>query len=196
MRLGPIITSPQEIQGWCDFENIYFDIVRGAMDNFTFLEVGAWLGKSTAIMGTLIKKSGKQIKFYTVDTWTGDNTCQAQQEAVKKLGGCAFNAFWQNIVDLHLEQHVHPIISESLSSLDKITDKQFEFIFLDGDHKYDNFSKELPYFFPHVRPGGYIGGHDFNGDVKRAVGEFFPPKGLNIIRDKSSWMVKVPFIAS
>ena len=50
-----------DIQGWFDFHSIYNDAVAQAPDGAHFVEVGAWLGRSTAYMAEQIAESGKQI---------------------------------------------------------------------------------------------------------------------------------------
>jgi predicted O-methyltransferase YrrM len=53
--------------------NIYIMRMVENADGDVFVELGAWLGKSTNHMATLIKKSNKDIKFTTIDTWKGTN---------------------------------------------------------------------------------------------------------------------------
>ena len=53
----------------------------------------------------------------------------------------------------------------------------FDFVFLDADHSYNGAYRDLMAWSPRVKPGGYICGHDYGrpdqGDVKRAVDEYF-----------------------
>ena len=48
------------------------------------------------------------------------------------------------------------------------TERTFDFIYLDGAHDYVNVKKELFAYWPKVRPGGVLAGHDycFRGDSK------------------------------
>ena len=41
------------------------------------------------------------------------------------------------------------------------TERTFDFIYLDGDHDYANVKKELFAYWPKVRPGGVLAGHDY-----------------------------------
>ena len=39
---------------------------------------------------------------------------------------------------------------------------KFDFIFIDADHRYSQLSKDIKNFYPKVRHGGLLCGHDFN----------------------------------
>lgn len=60
-----------------------------------------------------------------------------------------------------------------------IEDHSLDFIFIDGDHSYDQVLKDLKNYFPKVKKGGIFAGHDFDFDhdnnrpVKRALEGFF-----------------------
>lgn len=59
-----------------------------------------------------------------------------------------------------------------------------DFVYLDADHAYESIKADIEYWWPKVKVGGYLAGHDFDPDpsnkscfgVNRAVGEFFPGK--------------------
>ena len=46
-------------------------MVAQAPDGTALVEVGAWLGKSTAYLAGRIRESGKNITLHVVDTWRG-----------------------------------------------------------------------------------------------------------------------------
>ena len=61
-----------EIPGWCNFENLYEEQVARIPVGGIIVEVGTWRGRSTALMGKLLKASGKTIAFYAIDNFVGD----------------------------------------------------------------------------------------------------------------------------
>jgi predicted O-methyltransferase YrrM len=183
------INTYQDIQGWFDFENIYDFAVKN-FNNCNFLEIGAWAGKSTAYMAQLIKSQNKNIKFYTVDTFLGEPTCQFHLDKVEQLGGTVFNEFWSNMSDLGLCSYVHPIISTSHNCIEKTRDKEFAFIFIDGAHDYDSVMRDLKYTYDHVLQNGLIGGHDYNSQCKLAVDTFFSEKGKKVNQYGASWLIQ------
>ena len=85
----------------------------------------------------------------------------------------------------------------------QLQSKKFHFIYIDGDHRYEGVKIDIEAWYPKVRKGGLICGHDYTGEiipakydvmsfnVKKAVDEFFAGKQLFISREKEfmSWMV-------
>jgi len=69
----------------------------------------------------------------------------------------------------------------SLESYKLFEDESIDFLFIDGDHKYETVKKELKFWYPKIKNGGTIGGHDFfaeGNQVKKAVEEFFIFTGI------------------
>lgn len=69
------------------------------------------------------------------------------------------------------------------SSIDAVNDiaGEIDFVYVDADHTFQGVVRDLTAWFPKVKVGGIIGGHDYGHPnfpgVKRAVDEFFSPFG-------------------
>ena len=72
------------IDGWFDFQIIYSQMVNKFSDRSHFVEIGAWLGKSTSYMAVEIINSGKNIKLDVVDDWFGGNDISANYDKDKE----------------------------------------------------------------------------------------------------------------
>lgn len=49
-----------------------------------------------------------------------------------------------------------------------------DFVFVDGNHTYPFVKQDIELYWPKIKSGGFISGHDYNqADVQRAVHEFF-----------------------
>lgn len=59
-------------------------------------------------------------------------------------------------------------------AVSKFTENQFDFIFIDGLHTYDQLSKDCVNYYKFLKPGGIFSGHDFTAieGVNRAAKEF------------------------
>lgn len=80
----------------------------------------------------------------------------------------------------------------------------FDFVFIDGNHKYEFVKQDCEAWWRHVKAGGWLLGHDYNlqafeSGVKRAVDEFAAQKQLKATehlateRGKlSCWAIKKP----
>jgi FkbM family methyltransferase len=75
----------------------------------------------------------------------------------------------------------------------KIIEDDFDFIYIDGDHSYDYVKEDIEIWYPKVRAGGLICGHDYNNQwegVVQAVDEFVERYSLKLkIYEDCSWSV-------
>lgn len=189
-----MIKSYKEINGWHMYENIYEEAVQRAKDGGVFLEVGAWMGMSTAHMASLIRDSGKKIKFYTIDTWEGSFNEQCHIDVVMKNGGSIFNLFYKNLQELKLLEYVTPIISSSTKALDYIENNKFDFVMIDGNHTSEFVKKDVEYYWPLIKDGGFLTGDDVGWiNLLKTVEDYFAKinKKVNIHeKDKNCWVVQ------
>jgi hypothetical protein len=68
-----------------------------------------------------------------------------------------------------------------------------DFVYIDGDHSYLQVKRDIENYFPKVKNGGVIGGHDFGTDflgVAKAVLEFWNGPGL--MAKRSDWWILKP----
>jgi len=65
---------------------------------------------------------------------------------------------------------------------EKIPDKSLDFAYVDGGHKEPQVLKDLHAYYPKIKPGGLICGHDYMKEKKlgvyQAVNEFFKDKEI------------------
>ncbi len=186
-----MIKNYNDIQGWFDFENLYQAMVQATPDNvpIRFCEVGCWLGKSTAYLASLIKQYKPNIQLWVVDSFKGDGTTDFQSDIVAKCGGSIIKAFQQNMQDLGLTEVITEIVEAS--SIDAVTRlPDFDFIFIDADHKYLNVMADMVNYWSLVKPGGVLGGHDYNGETAKAVNAFAKCLGRKVTGIGSSWLMQ------
>ena len=87
---------------------------------------------------------------------------------------------------------------DSIEAAKQYEDETFDFVYIDASHHYDFVKSDILAWYPKVKKGGYIGGHDythpntahmyadFNDGVYRAVTEIFPDDHLVV--DNVSWI--------
>jgi hypothetical protein len=67
---------------------------------------------------------------------------------------------------------------------------EVDFVYIDANHDYDSVYDDIQYWYPKIKKGGVIGGHDINYyGVKKAVNVFFNKKDINI-KDWDWWVIK------
>lgn len=168
----------KNIYGYFDFENLY-SYIANKFSTGRFIEIGTWLGRSTCFMAETLKELNSPVKFYGVDTFYGERDATDQQEIVAKEHGCIYHRFWLNMKEAGVIDYVTPIKMTSQDAAQLFGDESFEFIFLDAEHHYEDVLNDLKNWWPKLKKGGVMAGHDFNGTgVQKAVVEFF--NSLNI----------------
>lgn len=171
----------KNIYGYFDFEDVYDKISlnlhsrQGFFDKAIMVEIGTWLGKSTCYMAELIKQNNYKIKFYGVDTFLGEVNATDQQDIIKKEGGSIYKRFLMNMKECGVRDFVTPLQLTSDSAAQLFDNESVDFVFLDAEHLYNDVLNDLKIWFPKVKKGGFIAGHDFyeGTQVKLAVEEFF-----------------------
>jgi autotransporter strand-loop-strand O-heptosyltransferase len=166
---------PQEINGWFSYEDLYNKAVDTATGGETFVEVGAWLGKSTNHMIKKIRESGKSITFTTVDTWEGTINEPDHQEFKRAMGGELFPEFVKNLVERGHTEKVTLIKDTSKNAANHFSNNSIDYIMIDGDHSYDAVNSDLHTWFHKVKSGGIISGDDYRvfDGVTKAADEYF-----------------------
>lgn len=79
------------------------------------------------------------------------------------------------------------IRKSSLDSALLFPDNFFDFVYIDGNHNYESVKKDMTIWFPKIKKGGLMAGHDFDGrnitrqDVTEAVKDFSKENNLEYI---------------
>lgn len=176
----------QEIEGWCNFYDLYAEMVKRFPSGSHFVEVGSWKGHSAAFMAVEIINSGKDIRFDMVDIMTESIPLQDVPDRV---------AIFLERYDLIKENlsrvpqvNIIPKASQEASAMYK--DGILDFVFIDADHHFENVVNDIKCWLPKVKKGGFLGGHDFYNypDVQKAVKKLLP--GF-FIYGENSWLYKV-----
>lgn len=142
----------------------------------TFVEVGAFQGRSTCYLGVEILRSGKPVTLHVVDSFVGwDGVPQ----------GADLMGFFAKHVRPVREALRHRFLVWPLPSVEKAAefdDESVDVVFLDGDHAYDAVSADIDAWWPKLKSGGFMAGDDFNmAPVCRAVCERFAPSGYILV---------------
>jgi hypothetical protein len=183
MTPAPAMTWDQ-IPGWFDFEALYEKVVREARPGAVLVEVGCWCGRSVAFLGQQAARAAKGLAVYAVEHGRGGATVPAPE------GG---NVAPQLVANLHrcgLLDHVFPVIAPSRRAAGLFADDSVDLVFIDAEHTYESVRDDLQAWWPKVRSGGLLAGHDYGWPgVARAVEEFFGSARLNTDPCPQCWGV-------
>jgi hypothetical protein len=186
---------------WFSAAALYARQVAGAADGDTFVELGAWKGRSTAFMAVEIARSGKAIRFVTVDHWRG--TDEPEQLADPDLReNRLYETFLRNIAPVR--DYVEPIRARTVDAARMFDDGTVAFVYVDAGHGYADVRADLSAWWPKIKPGGRMAGDDWcdydeNYGVRRAVGDFFAENRAAVSVEPGSpntewlqWVVEKP----
>jgi predicted O-methyltransferase YrrM len=170
-------------ENWFTYPGLYSMMVEKYPTNSHFVEVGVWKGMSAAYMAVEIINSKKDIKFDCIDIWEYlDSQPDIQEESFKDL----YEIFMKNIDPV--KHIITPIKELSWDGAKHYEDKSLDFVFIDAAHDYESVKKDITAWFPKIKEGGTIAGHDYPwcDGVKKAVHEFF--QGTDIYERGGCWI--------
>ena len=91
-------------------------------------------------------------------------------------------------------------IDDSVNASKDFEDNFFDFVYIDGDHSYDGVKRDIYAYWPKVKKGGAISGHDYNPrwesmkGIIKAVDEFVAENKLELwtatTGSSSDWVIK------
>lgn len=153
----------------------YEHLVNSLPDNSTMAEIGCHRGKSLAsIAPTLIRKN---IKVHAIDIFDKVEVPGYLEPGVTSGKQGMFDDFLSTIKQFKIDNLVTVHAAPSLEVAERLSD--LDFVFIDGDHSYEMVKAELEAWWPKVKVGGVLSGHDYDHNgrgwpgVHKAVHEKF-----------------------
>ncbi len=174
IKLGFVYFRPKgdQIQGLIDLWNC-IDI-----DVKEMVEVGSAYGESVNVWSQL----NKEMKIHCVDTWGG----QKGGGVEKNYGEIAFKVFSDRILN---NKNIIVVREKSIIASKNFSDNSLDFVYIDANHSYKCVTGDLDAWYPKVRVGGYVGGHDYKDkfiESKTAINDFFGSSPLSFC--DGSWL--------
>ena len=160
--------ATKQIEGWFNHQAAYDYLLANMPKDGTFVELGAWLGKSSSYLCD--KATGQDIII--VDTWKGSPN---ELTTTHKL------ANEQDIYELFVEnmgeRKYKAIKATSKAAARKFKAESLDVVFIDLTHTYEAVKEDIKLWLPKVKKGGYIAGDDYHENWKgviQAVDELLP----------------------
>ena len=153
------------------------------------IEIGTCRGESAYL---LLEKCPNLKKLYTIDPFTEfeDWNGTVPADVLEKQKAIAIDNLkeWGGRIEL--------VFLKSENAASQFEDNSMDFIYIDGDHSYDGVKKDLTLYYPKLKKGGYLCGHDFDtlGSVKKAVMDYREENRirspLNLTNNSSYFWIK------
>jgi hypothetical protein len=190
--------SYQEIFGHFDFQPVYDFIADNLNNQDIFVEVGSAWGKSAVYMMEKFFNQNKKVNFYCVDIFSqGEEVDEIQfpfgngKEYRSRMNNeTLYYDFIYNINNsIAKDFKPIPIKTDSSMGANIFENLSCQAVFLDAAHDYDSVKKDLESWWPKIKFGGILAGHDFYGTenghaedngVAKALKEFAKNQNFNI----------------
>jgi predicted O-methyltransferase YrrM len=164
-------TNYRAIPWYVEYVNLYDFLAQQFQNGDIFVEIGGLLGKSAAYMGRRTADMRKDVNTIVVD-----NLCGLPDPAYVIEGTELAKAMLDNFVAVGVEKRCHLLTMSSPDAAALFADKSLAAVYVDGDHSYEGAKADILAWWPKIRPGGYMCGHDYVAHmpgVVRAVTEIF-----------------------
>jgi len=164
----------------------YRPFVKNASNFFGDREItGIEIGVAAGTFSRMLLRKLNLKKLYLIDPYrwydnvnfTINDLSKFKKQCKKKLKKYDNKTFIQ-------------LPSQEASELFK--DESLDFIYIDGDHHYDFIKADIALYWPKVKKGGMLGGHDMDAEflgVCRAVVEFANKNKLTICGNQNEWWI-------
>lgn len=124
--------------------------------NLVGIEIGSYGGESTE----MFLNSGAFKSFYCIDPWMAefDPNDPTSDDGLS----IAEQVFDQRFKDNKIIKKVKMLSNNAINMIDTwFQDQEVDFIYIDGDHRYEAVFDDIAHYSPLVKIGGIISGHDY-----------------------------------
>jgi hypothetical protein len=185
----------KNIQGWCNFYDLYNSIIDRLPQNFFFAEVGVWKGHSLAYFTVECINKNKQGTIYAIDHWKGSaehhNPSDPSYEPILANNPDGlYHHFLENIKPI--QEYITVMRQSSEEASKVIPNGSLDAIFIDASHEYDDVLHDLSLWISKIKNNGIFCGHDYDWlSVRTAVQDFAKINNLKVYPTSSScWLLK------
>lgn len=156
---GPILAACQvDLYRQSIMQNLINEELRNAGPSYKILEIGSWAGQSTIIWATTCKEVKKGMVF-VIDHWqSSKNEPEIMKQAAKD--NMIFSLFLYNIEASGVKDYIVILKGSSDIIAEILKPETFDFIYIDGDHAYSQFKKDLLNYMNILKINGILCGDD------------------------------------
>ena len=186
------VSNQFDYQDAVTLDNLVRQYARSRM---TVFELGVYTGRASLVMLRHIKVMRGQL--YAIDWFKGNLGVEAIINTTFERHD--IQAIYQNnIREYGYEAHTNLIVATTESAAPIVADQSVDILFIDADHRYSQVRRDILNWYPKLKSGGLLAGHDFEKRLEecdwqrvlekceedftdgchygviRAVSEFFP----------------------
>jgi len=147
-------TIEDNVEGFYTYYQILLSFIFWQNQNGTFVELGSYFGKSTIV--TLLATEGNDFEFHAVDIFTG-----SPEHKDRLQGKSTYPQYCENLKKFGLLDKVNTHIGTSYNISQTFANNSLDGIFIDAAHDYDNVVLDIESWYPKLKSGAFMIGHDY-----------------------------------
>lgn len=121
--------------------------------------LGAEIGTDQGLYAEYLCQMNPNLKLQCVDPWLSDVYEKDRSGVVEDQP--YFNARYEETVERLKPYNCNLIRKTSMEALEDFEDNSLDFVYIDANHDFLNFTMDLHHWVKKVKPGGIISGHDY-----------------------------------
>jgi hypothetical protein len=151
-------------------------------------KIGVEIGVYKGWLSCRLLAANPKMFLHMVDPWTTetDASYSTTEDHIASFTQEQYDDAMRKALELvkpfEGQYKIHRMTSEKAS--EKFDEESIDFVFIDGDHSYEGCSKDIRLWFPKLKSGGLLSGHDYRNErnygVQQAVHEFIGSRRLRL----------------
>jgi len=188
--------------GWCDFGDVYRHWLLTLPDHAVCVEVGSYLGQSAIAWGLMAKATKRPLVLTCIDPFLGvdestivqDEFKVEQRRILAECGGSMRAGFDRNVSLAGADGWVKARTTTSVEAAATFAPNSVDRVLIDGDHAEASVRADLDAWWPTLKPGGELVGHDDDWpSVHDTVRQWASTHGVNVLPvSQRCWRVIKP----
>jgi len=164
---------------------------------------GVEVGEFKGDMSSALLRNHPSMHLDMVDSWEGDGKSYAVDSGdwhaeLTQSAQDDFESHARNRVAFAGER-AHVVRRRSTEAAADVLEGSRDFVFIDADHSYQGCRADIEAWHSKVKPGGWLGGHDYENDgfpkfgVTQAVNEFAAAHSFKLeLGENFTWFIQLP----
>ena len=191
--------SWRDIPGWFSEEDFAFMRLRCQdLSPGTAVELGTWIGRSLVALAPICRDRG--CRYTAIDDFNGGAEKGFMRMEYEDNGGGERIRRILDIVIAHfkLGETVDVVVDDSARAAARFDDESISLCFVDASHSHGEAKADIEAWWPKIRPGGWMAGHDYceldgaDNGVTLAVDGFVEQVEMELLTGGRCWAVWKP----
>lgn len=154
--------------------------------------VGCEIGTYEGAFTKKIFQFAKPKHLFLVDPWMAPYSTGSRHDSqeIQDIRFSRVQKMFEPLIDQGRITLIRKTSNDALCNFEK---NSLDFVYIDGDHSYEQVSKDLKNYYPVIKPGGMLCGDDYNEmhpETKRGVDDFVKDGNYDLLIQKDQFIIK------